>query len=221
LQLADGLEERKALDVSNGPPHLDHHDIGLRIARGAEDLLLDHVRHVWDHLDGRAQVVSSALACDDLLVDLAGGHVGRYGQVLVDEPLVMAEVEVGLGTVIGDEDLAVLVGAHRSRVHVEIWVELLKGDGEVAGLQDVPDRRRSDALSQRGDDTPGHENVLRHETSRAVLESLPGSGGYLNLWLENMSGHFAVSAARRAASRMGLTDSIARSSTPTGLLTFA
>jgi hypothetical protein len=58
------------------------------------------------------------------------------------------------------------------------------------------------------------------QTSRAVLQSLPGKGGALNLWFEDMSGNRAVSAARRAAARMGLTDCIARSAAPTGLLTF-
>ena len=33
-------------------------------------------------------------------------------QVLVDETLVVADVEVGLGAVLGDEHLAVLVGTH-------------------------------------------------------------------------------------------------------------
>src|SRR4029077_532965 len=109
-----------------------------------------------------AKVVPAPLARDDVLVDLPGRHVGRDGQVLVDEPLVVPEVEVGFRAVIGDEDLSVLVRAHRARVHVQVRVELLEGDGEVAGLQDVPDGRRGNALAERGDDTPGHENVLRH-----------------------------------------------------------
>src|SRR5258708_12355477 len=67
-----------------------------------------------------------------------------------------------------------LVGAHRAGVDVEIRVQLLKGDGEVAGLQDVPDRRRSDALSQRGDDTPGHENVLRHSDLHGGFKDVTG-----------------------------------------------
>src|SRR5213592_2849172 len=45
-------------------------------------------------------------------------------QVLVDEALVVADVEVGLRTVLGHEHLAVLEGAHRARVDVEVRVEL-------------------------------------------------------------------------------------------------
>ena len=75
LELPDRLEEREALDVADGPTHLDHHGISLRIARGAEDLLLDGVGHVRDDLHSGAQVVTAPLASDDLLVDLAGGDV--------------------------------------------------------------------------------------------------------------------------------------------------
>ena len=162
LQLPDRLEKWKALYVAHCSADFDHHHIRLRVFGGAKDLFLDHVGHVWDHLHGGPEVVAATLAGDHVLIDLSGRDVGRDGQVLVDEPLVVAEVEVRFRAVIGDEHLAVLVGAHRPGVDVEIGVELLEGDGEVAGLQDVPDRRRRDALAKGGDDTPGHENVLRH-----------------------------------------------------------
>ena len=52
---------------------------------------------------------------------IGAGAVARVArQVLVDEALVVAEVEVGLGTVLGDEHLAVLERAHRARIDVEV-----------------------------------------------------------------------------------------------------
>ena len=33
-----------------------------------------------------------------------------YRQILVNEPLVVAQVQVGLGAVVGDKDLPVLIG---------------------------------------------------------------------------------------------------------------
>ena len=76
--------------------------------------------------------------CDDGLVDLAGGDSWRLRQLFVDEALVVAEVEVGLGAVGGDEDLAVLIRRHRARVDVEVRVELLEGDGDVRDLRMRP-----------------------------------------------------------------------------------
>ncbi len=46
-------------------------------------------------------------------------------ETLVDEALVVAQVEVGLGAVVGDEHLAVLERTHGARIDVQIGVELL------------------------------------------------------------------------------------------------
>ena len=64
-------------------------------------------------LHGRAEVLSAPLLRDDRFVDLAGREVVLPRHPRRGEALVVAEVEVGLGAVVGDEDLAVLVGAHR------------------------------------------------------------------------------------------------------------
>ena len=73
-----------------------------------EDPALDFVGDVRDHLHGAAEVVAAALLADHALVDLAGGEVVALAHPHVDEALVVAEVEVGLGAVLGDEHLAVL-----------------------------------------------------------------------------------------------------------------
>src|SRR4030065_560633 len=50
---------------------------------------------------GRAAgVVAATLLGDDGLVDPAGRHVRELGEVLVDEPFVVTEVEVRLGPVV-------------------------------------------------------------------------------------------------------------------------
>ena len=66
----------------------------------------------------------------------------------------MAEVEIGLGAVVGDEDLAVLERAHRAGVDVDVRVELLQRDAEAARLEQRADRCRGDALAETGNTTP-------------------------------------------------------------------
>jgi hypothetical protein len=44
----------------------------------------------------------------------------------------VAEVEIGLGAVVGHEHLAVLERRHRARVHVDVGVELLHRDAQPA-----------------------------------------------------------------------------------------
>ena len=82
-------------------------------ARGAPDARLDLVGDVRDDLDGRAEELALALLAQDGVPHGAGGVAAVAREVLVDEPLVVAEVEIGLRPVLGDEHLAVLERAHR------------------------------------------------------------------------------------------------------------
>ena len=160
--LADRLEERQALDVADRPADLDDDHVGPPVAGQALDPLLDLVGDVRDDLDGAAEVVAAALLGDHRLVDPAGRDVARLAQVLVDEPLVVAEVEVGLGPVVGHEHLAVLVRRHRPGVDVDVRIELEDRDVEAACLEQPTDAGGGDALAQRGGHASGHKDILRH-----------------------------------------------------------
>ena len=94
-----------------------------------------------DDLHRAAEEVAAALARDEVLVDGARGEVGVAREVLVNEALVMAEVEVALVAIFGDEHLAVLERAHGTRVHVKIRIGLLHSHPVAACLS----RRPSDA----------------------------------------------------------------------------
>ena len=146
--LADRLEERQALDVADRAADLDDHHVRVAVAGHARDPLLDLVGDVRDDLDRAAEVVAAALLGDDRLVDAAGRDVGALGQVLVDEPLVVAQVEVGLGAVVGDEHLAVLVRRHGPGVDVDVRVELEDGDLETPRLEQAADAGGGDALAE-------------------------------------------------------------------------
>ena len=120
-ELADRFEERHRLDVADGAADLAQHEIVVVIAFGDE--ILDLVGDVRNDLHGRAEIVAAPLLVDDVLVDAAGGDVvGLVGRA-PGEALVMAEVEIGLGAVVGHEHLAVLVRRHRARIDIQVGVE--------------------------------------------------------------------------------------------------
>ena len=76
--LPDGFEKGQGLDIAHGAADLHDRHIAIRA-----DLLrcgLDLVGHVRNHLHGLAEVVAAPLACDDALVDTAGGEVVVAGQ---------------------------------------------------------------------------------------------------------------------------------------------
>ena len=83
------------------------------------------------------------------------------GHLAAGEALVVAQVEVGLGAVVGDEHLAVLERAHGARVDVDVRVELEVLHLEPAVLQQRADRGGGEPLAERADHAAGDEQVLR------------------------------------------------------------
>ena len=160
-ELPDRLEERQRLDVADRAADLGDHEVDVARLGHQLDPLLDLVGDVRDDLDGRAEVVAAPLAADHGVVDPAGRHVRRAARVRVGEALVVAEVEVGLGAVLGHEHLAVLVRRHRPRVDVDVRIELLQLHVEPARDEQAADRRGGDALAKRGDDPAGDEDEAR------------------------------------------------------------
>ena len=159
-ELTNRLEERQRLDVADGAADLGDDDVGGRRLGRAADARLDLVRDVRDHLHRRAEEVALPLLAEDGVPDRAGAVARAAEEVLVDEPLVMADVEVGLGAVLGDEHLAVLERAHRARVDVEVRVELLQLHLQAACFEEPPERCGDDSLAQCRHDAPGHKDVL-------------------------------------------------------------
>ena len=146
-ELADGFEEGQALDVADRAADLHQDEVVPLVA--VADEILDGVGDVGDHLDGGAEIVAPALLGDDVEVDAARGDVVVAGRGAAGEALVMAEVEIGLGPVVGDEDLAVLVRAHGARIDVEVGVELAQADRVAAGLQERAEGGGGEALAER------------------------------------------------------------------------
>ena len=159
-ELADRLQEGHGFDVADRSADLAQHEIVIVIA--FDDEVLDLVGDVRNHLDGGAEVVAAALLLDDVLVDAAGGDVVLLVGGPARESLVMAEIEIGLGPVVGHEDLAVLVGRHRARIDVEIGIELLDARAVAARLQQGSQSRRRDAFAKRGNHAASNEYISRH-----------------------------------------------------------
>ena len=160
-ELPDRFEERQDLDVADRAADLGDHDVDV-VGGERVDPRLDLVGDVRDDLHRLAEVLAAAFLGEHRLVDRAGGRVRLARERDVDEALVVAEVEVGLALVVGDEHLAVLERVHRARVDVDVRVELLHRDPQPATLEQSPERRGREALAETGCNTTGHEDVLGH-----------------------------------------------------------
>ncbi len=145
-ELADRLEERQALDIADRAADLAEDEIESLVA--VADEILDRIGDVRDHLDGGAEIIAAPLLGEDLLIDAAGGDVVLAGGGPAGEALVVAEIEIGLRPVVGDENLAVLIGRHRARIDIEIGVELAQPHLVAARLQQCAERRRCETLAK-------------------------------------------------------------------------
>ncbi len=146
-ELPDRLQKRQALDIADRAADLDHDEVVALVA--VADEVLDRVGDVRNHLDGRTEIVAAPLLGQDVLIDAAGGDVVLPIGGPTGKALVMAEVEIGLRPVIGNEALAVLVRRHRARIDVEIGVELSEPHRIAAGLQHRAERGRCQTLAER------------------------------------------------------------------------
>jgi len=101
-----------------------------------------------NHLNGFAEIVSSAFLGEDGFVDTAGGPVIVAREFDMRKALIVAEVEIGFGAVIGDEDFAVLKRAHRTGIDVQVRIAFLNGDFEAATFEETTDRGCCNALAE-------------------------------------------------------------------------
>ena len=159
-ELADRLEEGQALDVADRAADLAQHEIG--VADVLEDELLDAVGDVGHDLDRAAEVIAVTLPGQHPRIHLARGDAVAATRRDPGEAFVVAEVEIGLGAVVGDVDLAVLIGAHGPRVDVEIRVQLAQPDRVATRLQERPDRCRCQPFAQGRHHAARDEDEARH-----------------------------------------------------------
>src|SRR4051794_10878420 len=166
-ELPDRLEERQRLDVAHRSADLADDNVGRRRDGARADARLDLVRDVRNDLHRRTEELALTFLAQHGIPDRAGRVARGAGEVLVDEALVVADVEVRLGPVLGDEHLAVLEGAHRAGVDVQVRVELLRLYSQPARLEETPERAGDDSLPERRDDAAGDEDVFRRPFRRA------------------------------------------------------
>ena len=130
--LADGFQERQALDVADGAADLAQHEIGVVDIGGNE--FLDRIGDVGDDLHRRTEIVAAAFPLNDGGIDAPGGDIVAAPCRNAGEAFVVTQIEIGFGPVVGDVHLAVLKRAHGARIHVQIGVQLAQPDFKSARL---------------------------------------------------------------------------------------
>ena len=140
--LANGFHERQTFDVAHGATNLNQNHVSLGSLGNLMNAPFDFVGDVGNDLNGATQIIATSLAGDHIGVYFAGGDISHLVQVDVDEPFVVAQIQVGFGSVFGNEDFAMLVGGHGSGIDVDVGVEFLHSDADATGFEQTPQRGR-------------------------------------------------------------------------------
>ena len=175
--LPHGLQKGLGLYVADGTADLGNDYVGIGLLADAVHEVLDFVGDMGDDLHGGAKVLAAALLVEHVPVHFARGQVGKTVEVLVDEALIVPEIQIGLGAVLGNVHFAMLIGAHGAGIHVDIRIQLLCRDLEAACLEQPPQRGGGDAFSEPGDDAPGHKNIFGHGILLLKISSESGVRG--------------------------------------------
>ena len=160
FKLANSLKEGLGFNVADGSADFNKHDLGFDCVDGLFDAELDFVRDMRNHLHRAALVAAAAFAVENCGINLSGGGVVELCELFVNKTFVMADVKIGLCSVIGHENFAVLIGVHRSRVNIEIGVELHNRYAVAPCFQQPAQCGGGDAIAQRGNYAPANENQL-------------------------------------------------------------
>ena len=160
--LANGLDKGLAFDVADRAADFGDDHVGICLLAHAIDKVFYFIGDMRDRLYGRAEISALPFFLDHSRINFACGEVGILVQILVDEALVVPKIEIRLRTILGHIDLSMLVGAHGTRVHVDVWVELLCRNLESARLEQPAKRSRRDPLAQSADHAAGHKDIFRH-----------------------------------------------------------
>ena len=163
--LADGFHKRQRLNVAHRTA--DFHDANIGLAavgrsRTAGNKFLNFIGDMRNHLHGLAEVFAAALLLQNALVDLTRREVVGLMHLRGDEALIVAEVKVSLRTVFRHEHFAVLERRHRTRIHIDVRVELDHRNLEAARFENGRKRSCGNTLAERGHDAAGDKYVLGH-----------------------------------------------------------
>ena len=165
--LADGLQERLRFHIAHGTADFGDHHVGFAVVH-IIDAPLDLIGDMGDDLHGAAQKFPGPLPVEDTPIDFTGGHRAVYRQIFIDKPFIVTQIQVRLRAVVGDEDFAVLIGAHGARVHIEIGVQLLNGHPQAPCLQQPSQRGGGNALAQSRYHAAGDKNTLDSHSLSSV-----------------------------------------------------
>ena len=125
FQLADAFQVRKRLDVAYRTTDFGNYEIEFIFVAQQLYITLDFIRNVRDYLNGLSQIIAAALFVDNAFIDTSGCNIVGLCGLDTQEAFVVSQVEIGFMAVYRYVAFSVLIRVQRTRVDIDIRVELL------------------------------------------------------------------------------------------------
>ena len=103
-KLADGFKKRQCLDVTNRAADFAKHEIDFVFAD--QKKIFNFVGDMRDHLNGFAQIIAAAFFFQHIGINPARRNRIGVARGHTCETLVMAQIQIGFGTIVGHKHLA-------------------------------------------------------------------------------------------------------------------
>ena len=86
---------------------------------------LDFIGDVRNHLHRIPEILPPAFLSDHRRINLARRRISRTRQIHIEKALVVSDIQIGFRAILCDKNLTMLEGVHRTRVHVDVRIQLL------------------------------------------------------------------------------------------------
>jgi len=156
--LANGLDKGQPFDIADGPADFDDRNVDHAVE--LENRPFDFIGNVGDYLNGATQIFTPPFFHDHGVVDAPGGVVVDLCHHRIGVTFVVAHVQIGFRSIVGDEDFPVLEGVHGAGVDIYIRVEFLEGNGQAAAFKKSAERSGCKAFTKGREHSAGNKNKL-------------------------------------------------------------
>ena len=121
-KLTESFQKGLGFDIANSTAYLQDDNICIRLLCCETDTPLDLISDMWNDLDGTTKIITVAFLTNDFCVNLTSGEIGKPTETDIDKAFVMSQIQISLSTVIQNIYLTMLIGGHRTRIDVDVWV---------------------------------------------------------------------------------------------------
>ncbi len=160
--LPNRFQKRQTFDVADCAADFDDQNVRLfRFGHGANRHFY-LVRNVRNDLNRLAEIIAAPFFFNDAQINSTARPIVRLRHLRVCKSLVMSQIQIGFRAVVRNVTFAVLKRRHRSRINIDIRIELHHLHFRAACFEQTANRTSRQTFAQTRNHTACYENIFCH-----------------------------------------------------------